>query len=154
MLKWRVLIEPTKCPVNKQDTMFSKWLESVRKDVECFFGRVKGRFRILKLPLLFRQKIHIDNIWFTCCILHNLLHEYDGLDKLEDNVHWAGQDGLHDAWIADPETDVSTVGMRSGGVGEEKMERESEHDLLKNALIESFTYRAMRNDITWLSRNM
>ncbi|CAM9206972.1 unnamed protein product [Ascophyllum nodosum] len=118
--------------------MFSKWLESVRKDVECFFGRVKG-FRILKLPLLLRQKIAIDNIWFTCCILHNLLHEYDGLDKLEDNVHWAGQDRLHDAWIADPETDVSGVGMQSGGMNEEKTERDSEHDLLKNALIESFT---------------
>ena len=154
MLKWRVLIEPTEYPVNRQDTMLSRGLESVRKDVERFFGRVKGRFRILKLPLLFRQKIQIDNIWFTCCILHNLLHKYDGLDKLEDDVHWADQEGLHDAWIADPETDVSMVGMQSGGINEENTERESEHDFLKNALIESFTYRVRRNDITWLCRNM
>ena len=116
--------------MNGQDTMLSKWLESVRKDVECFFGRVKGRFRILKLPLFFRQKIQIDNIWFTCYILHNLLHEDDELDKLEDDVHWADQDGLHDAWIADPEKDVSTVGMQSGGVNDENTERESEHDFL------------------------
>ena len=150
--KWRVLIEPTKYPVTREDTMFSKWLESVRKDVECFFGRVKGRFRILKLPLLFRHKHEIDDMWFTCCILHNLLHECDGLDKLEADVHWAGQAGLHDAWVADPETDVSPVGAQSEEQ-QEKTERESEHDSLRKALVESFTCRVKKNDIVWLSRS-
>ena len=145
-------MEPTKNPANKDDNIFSKWLESVRKDVECFFGRVKGRFRILKLPLAFRYKSDIDNIWFTCCILHNLLHEYDGLDMLEEDVHWAGEDGLHDAWIADPETDVGNVGARTSSMVEERVERESEHDSLKKALIISFAHRVRNDDIVWLSR--
>ena len=151
--QWRILVEPTKYPVNKQDNLFSKWLESVRKDVECFFGRIKGRFRILKLPLYFRHKTDIDNVWFTCCILHNLLHEFDGLENLEADVHWAGVDGLHDAWIADPETDVSTVGARTESIAEGNIERESEHDLLRKALIESFVYRVKTDDIVWLSRS-
>ena len=36
--QWRILMEPTKYPLNEEDTKWSKWLESVRKDVECFFG--------------------------------------------------------------------------------------------------------------------
>jgi len=36
--EWRILIEPTKYSVNMLDTIFGKLLESVRKDVECFFG--------------------------------------------------------------------------------------------------------------------
>lgn len=31
-------------------------MESVRKDVECFFGILKGRFRILKMPIPFHKK--------------------------------------------------------------------------------------------------
>ena len=71
-------MEPTKYPLNADDTEFSKHLESVRKDVECFFGILKGRFRILKLPILFRSRERIDNAFFTCCILHNMLHALMG----------------------------------------------------------------------------
>ena len=75
-------MDPTKSPHKEEDNILSKRLESVRKDVECFFGSVKGRFRILKLPLLFEDKEVIDNVWFTCCILHNLMHSFDGLGEL------------------------------------------------------------------------
>ena len=73
-------------------------------------GRVTGRFKILKLPLYFRQKTDIVDVWFTCYILQNLLHEFDGLYNLEADVDWAGEGALHDAWTADPKTDVSAVG--------------------------------------------
>ncbi|CAN0006671.1 unnamed protein product, partial [Sphacelaria rigidula] len=38
-----------KFPGTVMESRWSKALESVRKDVECFFGILKGRFRILKL---------------------------------------------------------------------------------------------------------
>ena len=59
-------MEPTKYPLNEEDTKWSKWLESVRKDVECFFGILKGRLRILKIPIIFCKKSDIDNTFFTC----------------------------------------------------------------------------------------
>ena len=37
------------------------WVESVRKDVECVFGILKGRWRCLKL---YQTKKDIDNIFF------------------------------------------------------------------------------------------
>lgn len=63
--QWHVLINPLKVANTPEETKFSKWMESVRKDVECLFCQVKGRFRILKLAFLFRDKGDIDNVWFT-----------------------------------------------------------------------------------------
>lgn len=142
---------PTKYPPNGEETRWSKTLESVRKDVECFFGILKGRFRILKLPILYRRQEDIDNMFFTCCILHNMLHSFDGLGELEENANWAGLDGLHDPEVADPSTDHSSVGRRSRR-GNEEVEVEAAHKDLKNKLVAHFAYRRKRNDITWLSR--
>ncbi|CAM9144822.1 unnamed protein product, partial [Sphacelaria rigidula] len=94
--QWRVLIPPTKCPYSEEDVRLSKWLESVRKDAECFFGRLKGRFRFLKLSILLREKERVDNAMFTACMLHNMLHTMDGLDNLDTGVSWSGVDGQHD----------------------------------------------------------
>ena len=33
-----------------------------------------------------RRKSDIDNVVFTCCILHNILHTVDGVDTLEPNT--------------------------------------------------------------------
>ncbi|CAN0043663.1 unnamed protein product, partial [Pylaiella littoralis] len=79
--KWAILIPPTKWPTTDMETRWSRALESVRKDVECFFGILKGRFRILKLGILFQNLEDIDNMFFTCCVLHNMLHAFDGLDE-------------------------------------------------------------------------
>ncbi|CAM9418251.1 unnamed protein product, partial [Discosporangium mesarthrocarpum] len=45
--QWRCLMCPLKSARTVTELKWSKRLESVRKDVECFFGRLKGRFRIL-----------------------------------------------------------------------------------------------------------
>ena len=129
-------MEPTKYPRCQDDARFSKWLESVRKDVEWFFGRLKGRFRILKLPILFRKKKDINNIFFTCCILHNMLHSFDGLGELESEVEWEGFDGLHHPWIADPLMDVTSVGLSKGGP-DEVADVEADHDDFRRMLLES-----------------
>ena len=50
----------------------------MRKDVECTFGILKGRWRILKVPMPFHTKREVDNVFFTCCALHNMLLEHDG----------------------------------------------------------------------------
>ncbi len=44
----------------------------MRKDVECTFGILKGRWRILKA----------DYIWLTCCALHNWLLDIDGMNEI------------------------------------------------------------------------
>ena len=61
-------------------------IESMRKDVECTFGILKGRWRILKSGVRLHGSETVDAIWMTCCALHNMLLEEDGLDK-----PWDGQ---------------------------------------------------------------
>ena len=51
----------------------------MRKDIECCYGRVKGRFRMFKGEILFKTRESIDNAWFTVCIFHNMLHHVNKL---------------------------------------------------------------------------
>lgn len=81
---------------NDEEDAWSSRLESVRKDIECVFGRIKGRFRIFKTALLFSTREKVDNAWFTACIIHNMLLQFDGLGKLEEDMDWVGKDGMAD----------------------------------------------------------
>ena len=60
------------------EVVFSEWLESVRKDVECAFGILKIRFRFLRNPVVYQEADLISNAFKTACMLHNMLLEYDG----------------------------------------------------------------------------
>ena len=143
-------MEPTKYPLNGEDSAWSKRLESVRKDVECFFGILNGRFRLLRLPIIFRSKRRIDNVFFTCTILHNMLHTYDGMDTLGEGVQWTGDDVLAGHRRAAPNADSSLAGEQQEE-DNESLEVHPSHDELKRSLIESFTYRNnVLNDILWL----
>jgi hypothetical protein len=71
----------------------------MRKDVECTFGILKGRWRILKAGVRLRSAEAADNVWKTCCALHNWLLEVDGLDeRWEQGVpsEWEGRLGEFD----------------------------------------------------------
>ena len=54
-------------------------MESVRKDVECAFGRLKNRFRCLKIPSRFQQQEVVANQFRACVCLYNMCHDWDGL---------------------------------------------------------------------------
>ena len=75
---------------------FSKWVESLRKDVECTFRILKGRFRILKTGIPLHGIEVCDQMWLTCCALHNFLLVEDGLDETWDASNYLTQEGGHD----------------------------------------------------------
>ena len=72
----------------------------MRKDVECTFGILKGRFRLLKAGVRLDGINAVDNVWFTCCALHNWLLDIDGLTGEwkdgEPVSDWEGALGKHD----------------------------------------------------------
>jgi len=47
-LNWSCTVSMFTVTNNVDEIQWSKWLESMRKDVECTFGILKGRWRILK----------------------------------------------------------------------------------------------------------
>lgn len=98
--KWVTLMPPLKHAAFVKEVRWSKWLESMRKDVECTFGILKGRWRILKTGIRLHSICAVDSIWKTCCALHNFLLNEDGLDTLwEEGVlcDYDGEYGCHDA---------------------------------------------------------
>jgi hypothetical protein len=68
---------------DEDEKHWSKHLEAVRKDVECTFGRLKKQFRILKIPMLYHDVRKVDNVFYTCAILHNMLLKWDGQTLLQ-----------------------------------------------------------------------
>jgi hypothetical protein len=96
---WSTTIPPFKSTISVKEMRFSNWLESIRKDVECTFGILKGRWRILKSGIRLNGIESADKIWKTCCALHNLLLDVDGLDDQWENgvpSDWEGELGDHD----------------------------------------------------------
>ncbi|KAL7503479.1 hypothetical protein ACHAWX_000589 [Stephanocyclus meneghinianus] len=71
---------------------WSKWVESMRKNIKCTFGVLKDCWRILKTGIRVQGVESCDKVRLTCCALHNWLLETDGLDKEWDSVVEA--DGL------------------------------------------------------------
>jgi hypothetical protein len=68
------------CPYEQADSStlegyFSTNLEGVRKDVECTFGILKKRWRILNNGLEYRDIRICEKIFVVCCCLHNFLLE-------------------------------------------------------------------------------
>mmetsp|Transcript_25676 Transcript_25676/g.24534 ORF Transcript_25676/g.24534 Transcript_25676/m.24534 type:complete len:218 (+) Transcript_25676:1104-1757(+) len=94
--RWVSTMSATRHNPNHDFVEWRKKMESVRKDIECMFGVLKGRFRILKTPILFHKKDDVDNMFFTCLGLHNMLHAWDGRNEWECGVKWGGKDGAFD----------------------------------------------------------
>ena len=80
-LPWSVTVPPQKECTLRSQAGFSEWLESLCKDVECTFGILKGRWRVLKTGIRLHGLLQCDRIWLTCVALHNWLLEVDGLSK-------------------------------------------------------------------------
>ena len=95
-LSWSVTVPPKKGSEYRTEIRFSEWLESMRKDVECCFGILKGRWRILKNGIRLWGIDNSDKVWLTCCALHNMLLEVDGLSN-----QW--KSGVPSNWETDPD---------------------------------------------------
>jgi hypothetical protein len=74
---------------------WSRWLESMRKDVECTFCILKGRWRILKAGVRIHGVDGVDDVWLTCCALHNWLLDIYGLNgEWKNGIPMSDWEGL------------------------------------------------------------
>eukprot|EP00981_Chlorochromonas_danica_P002900 scaffold591_cov174-Ochromonas_danica.AAC.1 len=81
--QWRVLQCPDKLTAHPEEMRWSLMVDSMRKDVECTFRMLKNRFNILKYPLRYHKQEMIWNIFRTCCVLHNILLDFNGKDLVK-----------------------------------------------------------------------
>jgi hypothetical protein len=87
--KWCVTMTASSMCSDPNFRLWQKRMESVRKDIECVFGRLKKRFQILKNAIVYHKKHEVDNVFITCCILYNMLHVWDGLGEWISNADLA-----------------------------------------------------------------
>ena len=92
-LSWSITVPPYKQTVDIPSIRWSKWMESMRKDVECTFGILKGRWRILKTGVRIHGIAAVDRVWLTCCALHNMLLDVDG-----NSEEWSGGTSINE-WM-------------------------------------------------------
>jgi hypothetical protein len=89
-LRWRTLICPYQYAHNASvKGYWSTNLESVRKDVECTFGIMKKRWRILEYGIHYRCIVTSEKIFVVCAILHNML--INEIDWSESDVPQVGR---------------------------------------------------------------
>jgi DDE superfamily endonuclease len=125
--RWSCTQAPSKRATQRTEQRLSEWIESFRKDTECTFGILKGRFRVLKTGIRLDGPEAADKVWLTCCAIHNFLLEEDGLDD------WTGQLGMND--VADLQYAPFALQRLSGEefalFGSRQHEREATQDAQK-----------------------
>jgi Plant transposon protein len=145
----------------------------MRKDVECCFGILKGRFRILKTGIRLQSFTAVDNIWFTCCALHNYLLEVDGLHKQwargvssdyeremghHDNVEIVRKNLRPEIFrrLENPrnyDTSTPVPNFVHACDDEEISLLDVPFEQMRSKLVDHFHYRWTKNDVEWPSRN-
>jgi len=118
-------INPDHFRVSRDEVLWSEWLESIRKDVECTFGIIKQRFRFLKYGVFYHHAMVIQNAMRTACGLHNMLLAYDGLDG--EDADWEN---------INPEDDEPEVDVAQGDAEPNVQEYEAEHNLREQRIEE------------------
>ena len=155
---------------NSTFDQWSQWLESIRKDVECTFGILKKRFRILTSGIRVRKEACVTAIFETCCALHNQLLEYDGwefdesLTDIPENIHdgaFLGHDEFMDSenpaggiphyvphCPSDSDSDSDDGGFHSAQ-GSRKCLRHCRHLHIKSMLINHFCILKKEGNLVW-----
>lgn len=111
----------------------------------------------------------VDDIWKTCCALHNMLLEVDGLaEDWREGVtgDWEGDWGLHERedstrFGISRDHDLSGLGgMQDSDVGASaaptsgtRTVRNMELSSFRSSLIEHFTLKWRAREVRWPSRN-
>jgi hypothetical protein len=72
-LYWPTTVSLLKTSCNRVNVVcFSHWVESIRKDVVCTFGILKGCFWILKTGIRLMGQESADKTFLTCCVRMDL----------------------------------------------------------------------------------
>lgn len=168
--KWRIMQCPIKHTPEVDQVRWSEFAESIRKDVECSFGILKKRFQILKIGINWQSKTNIDNAVFSCVILHNMLHEFDGYDeRWENEIDNAHNDKEEQAMLdrirrrvvraSENNEDYSEVGRLFANINniayassldDVEVEHSDNFERLREKLINHLKYQYLEGKLHWI----
>jgi Plant transposon protein len=118
---WPSLMYPSKDAQSVADRDWREMSESLRKDIECLFGQLKQEFAILKYGSRFNSLELMDEIFLTCCAIHNQRKIIAGLDAPWCTEIIEGDDSdlsqKEAAVFRRMHEEDRNLSMRGGGVG-------------------------------------
>jgi hypothetical protein len=141
-------------------------LESLRKDIECLFGHLKQEFAILKYGSRFNSLELMDDIFITCCAIHNQRKIIAGLNAswcteiIEgDDSDLSQKEAAVFRRMHEEERNLSMIVERNGGVGSGErivvhdncavIPGDVSHAALKNILITHFDVANRKGEVVW-----
>jgi len=139
--EWYVLMQSFKNPVDNKQQLLTELQEAKRKQVECAFGVLQARWRILALACKLWRKEAMDLVITCCIILHNMIVE-DEWEENEDavkNNNYVFQEANGERFQVDKlYKDESTESFGSANIREmrRRYQDNARHHELKNDLIE------------------
>jgi len=68
--------------LNETRRIFNNRLSRARRTVECAFGVLANKWRVLHTPILVEPEF-CDDIVKACCVLHNFVRKRDGCNYKE-----------------------------------------------------------------------
>jgi len=136
--------------------MWSKKLESTRKDVERAFGMSNRRFRILKFPFTLRDMRDINFVVVTCLTFHNMLFDYDAQFKEPARDEFSGIEQANRAnrVIFGQRHQSRVIRARSGGGHEGvrvecAIENDDGYALKRQRMAMHLHYEYVRRNLIW-----
>ena len=70
--KWTRFVKAILQPVGSDETKFTSWQESARKDIDRAFGVLQCKFQCVARPIYLMELVHIRNMVTASLILHNM----------------------------------------------------------------------------------
>jgi hypothetical protein len=91
---WGTLVKTISAPLSNKHKLFAERQESCRKGVECAFGVLQARWKILHNPARLWKQSDMNAILRACIILHNMIVEDEKEVDLSTihNSEWIGQE--------------------------------------------------------------
>ena len=122
----------------------------MRKAVECTFGVMKKRFRILRRDMECREPETIESTFKACCALHNILLRHDKLNTVGYNrADWVPAREVIDRCNIEGDRAKHTVrGPRN--MSGTASQREAGHSILREELIAHYAHLCKRREVGWL----
>ena len=153
-LPWAVTMPPSKYSTSLAEMRWSQWLESIRKDIECTFGILKKRFTVLDKGIDTGTLAKADNIFLTCCALHNMILEIDERDEAWEDGIGMNDEGSNFALSRLNQSDDSTTSEEDEVLPEYVSDsftivRNMNQSIFKKKFIEHFDILFRQNKIIW-----
>ena len=169
-----VFIDPDKFRWTRDAVLWSEWLESVRKDVENFFGMLKPRWRFFRNGICYHDREFIAKAFKVGCCLHNMILIHDEVTGIRtttwETVDWEQLDPEADESVDVDDEDINDdreVDIVAECTQQPILERENalsqdEHvtvfgindskRVLKAALMKSFSIQWILGRLKWPAR--